>query len=105
MLFFSKPLKCGAKLRLQHLQTRMYIHSHNFRSPLSNNQEVSCFGNNGEGDQGMLLSVYVCVCVCMHACDVCVWCVCVGDDWILVCDGEFWNRDQPVRFKHFHTNG
>lgn len=30
---------------------------------------------------------------------------CAGDNWILECEQENWNRDEPVRFKHFHTNG
>ena len=47
-----KPVTCGSVISLQHLQTRMFLHSHNFRSPLSNNQEVSCFGNNEIGDEG-----------------------------------------------------
>ena len=52
MCLFRKPLKCGTKFRLLHLQTQLFLHSHNFKSPLSNNQEVSCFGNNGVGDEG-----------------------------------------------------
>lgn len=50
----SKPVACGSVIRLQHLQTRLFLHSHNFRSPLSNNQEVSCFGDGSQGDEGML---------------------------------------------------
>ena len=47
-----EPVSCGSMLRLQHLQTRLFLHSHNFRSPLSNNQEVSCFGDGTQGDEG-----------------------------------------------------
>ena len=43
-------------------------------SPLSNNQEVSAFGDNGEGDD--------------------------GDNWIVECDDSFWKRDDSFRLKH-----
>lgn len=49
-----KPVACGSVIRLQHLQTSLYLHSHNFRSPLSSNQEVSCFGDGSQGDEGVL---------------------------------------------------
>ena len=49
-----EPIACGSVIRLQHLQTRLFLHSHNFRSPLSNNQEVSCFGDGEQGDEGMI---------------------------------------------------
>lgn len=51
---YRKPVACGTVIRLQHLQTRLYLHSHNFRSPLSSNQEVSCFGDGSKGDEGVL---------------------------------------------------
>jgi len=35
-----------------HLQTRKNLHSHHFNSPLSNNYEVSAFGEDGVGDEG-----------------------------------------------------
>ena len=47
-----KPVACGSVIRLQHLQTHLFLHSHNFRSPLSSNQEVSCFGDGSKGDEG-----------------------------------------------------
>jgi dolichyl-phosphate-mannose--protein O-mannosyl transferase len=62
---------------LNHLSTKRNLHSHLFQSPLSNNQEVSAFGENGEGDD--------------------------GDYWIVECDEEFWRRDEPVRIKHEAT--
>ena len=56
------PIKCGSTIRLQHLQTRMFLHSHNFRSPLSGNQEVSCFGDgSNDGDAGELIHCVVLV--------------------------------------------
>eukprot|EP01105_Mastigella_eilhardi_P010050 TRINITY_DN2351_c0_g1_i3.p4 TRINITY_DN2351_c0_g1~~TRINITY_DN2351_c0_g1_i3.p4 ORF type:complete len:113 (+),score=31.15 TRINITY_DN2351_c0_g1_i3:477-815(+) len=35
-----------------HVSTRKNLHSHLHQSPLTNQQEVSCFGDNGEGDTG-----------------------------------------------------
>jgi dolichyl-phosphate-mannose--protein O-mannosyl transferase len=55
----------------------MFLHSHLFSSPLSGNQEVSAFGDNG-GD--------------------------TGDNWLVECSGEHWSRDEFVRFKHKDTN-
>ena len=46
-------MACGAVVRLQHLQTRLFLHSHKFSSPLSGNQEVSCFGDGSVGDSGI----------------------------------------------------
>jgi dolichyl-phosphate-mannose--protein O-mannosyl transferase len=74
------PVACGAVVRLGHLQTSRNLHSHFFSSPLSNQQEVSCFGENGDGD--------------------------TGDDWEVVCvsAGEkFWRREQEIRLKHKDT--
>jgi dolichyl-phosphate-mannose--protein O-mannosyl transferase len=73
----SQPIKCGDVVRLTHLATKKNLHSHLFQSPLSNNQEVSAFGDNGEGDE--------------------------GDNWIVDCDEDFWRRDESVRLKHEQT--
>lgn len=43
----SKPVKCGDVIRLQHLSTSKNLHSHHFSSPLSGNQEISCYGEDG----------------------------------------------------------
>ncbi len=74
------PVKCDTTLRLQHLSTRLFLHSHHFSSPLSNNQEVSAYGDGMAGDH--------------------------GDNWILECtdSDDFWSRDDLVRFKHKDTN-
>ena len=49
----GEPILCGDKIRLEHSQTNKNLHSHsNFRAVLSNRQEVSCFGDDGMGDQG-----------------------------------------------------
>jgi dolichyl-phosphate-mannose--protein O-mannosyl transferase len=45
----GQEIKCGDIIRFQHLHTGKNLHSHLFKSPLTNNQEVSGFGDNGEG--------------------------------------------------------
>jgi len=73
----GEPVKCGSLIRLTHLQTDRNLHTHHFASPLSKQQEVSCFGDNGFGD--------------------------TGDDWEVSCKGQHWVRGQEVRFKHKDT--
>lgn len=41
-------------IRLQHLNTGRFLHSHLFTSPLSGNQEVSAFGDLSGGDTGTI---------------------------------------------------
>lgn len=45
-------VRCGDVVRLEHVETRKNLHSHDVRSPLSNKYEVSAFGNDGNGDDG-----------------------------------------------------
>ncbi|KAM8865427.1 stromal cell-derived factor 2-like protein 1 [Synchiropus picturatus] len=71
-------IKCGQSIRITHMKTGRNLHTHHFSSPLSNNQEVSAFGENGEGDD--------------------------LDTWTVQCDGIHWERDEAVRFKHPSTN-
>lgn len=75
----GEPIKCGSKIRLEHVSTQKNLHSHLFKSPLSGNQEVSAFGENGEGDS--------------------------GDNWTLVCSEDNWERNAFVRLKHVDTEG
>ncbi|XP_020818853.1 stromal cell-derived factor 2 [Phascolarctos cinereus] len=72
------PVRCGQAIRLTHVNTGRNLHSHHFSSPLSGNQEVSAFGEEGEGD---------------HL-----------DDWTVLCSGSHWVRDDEVRFKHASTD-
>ncbi|GAX86581.1 hypothetical protein CEUSTIGMA_g13989.t1 [Chlamydomonas eustigma] len=44
--------KKGSALRLQHTVTRKWLHSHQFHSPLTQNQEVSAYGSDNESDGG-----------------------------------------------------
>ncbi|XP_051970616.1 stromal cell-derived factor 2-like protein 1 [Xyrauchen texanus] len=71
------PIRCGETIRITHMKTGRNLHSHHFSSPLSNHQEVSAFGENGEGDD--------------------------LDVWTVQCSGTYWERDDAVRFKHTGT--
>ncbi|KAK3036805.1 hypothetical protein RJ639_030497, partial [Escallonia herrerae] len=42
----------GAIIRLQHMRTRRWLHSHLHLSPISGNLEVSCFGEDAVSDAG-----------------------------------------------------
>ncbi|XP_054857893.1 stromal cell-derived factor 2 isoform X2 [Eublepharis macularius] len=72
------PVKCGQAIRLTHINTGRNLHSHHFTSPLSGNQEVSAFGEDGEGD--------------------------FMDDWIVLCSGPYWDQGSEVQFKHSSTH-
>lgn len=75
----GQPIKCGDVVRLEHADTGRNLHSHLFRAPLSGNQEVSGFGDGGNGD--------------------------TGDNWQVVCESNdaFWPRGKPVSFMHADT--
>ncbi|KAM8960262.1 stromal cell-derived factor 2-like protein 1 [Pelodytes ibericus] len=74
----GEPIKCGQAIRLTHVNTGKNLHTHHFSSPLSNNQEVSAFGDDGEGDD--------------------------LDSWIVQCSDTLWEREDAVRFKHMGTS-
>ena len=44
------PLTAGTVFRLQHVSTKRNLHSHKVTSAVTKQQEVSCFGENGNGD-------------------------------------------------------
>ncbi|KAK6093203.1 hypothetical protein MT418_006539 [Batrachochytrium dendrobatidis] len=47
----GQPVHCGDSIRLQHLNTRQYLHSQSgIQSPMSKNQEVSGHDQPGTGD-------------------------------------------------------
>ena len=46
------PVRCGDVIRLQHVTTRKYLHSHLHTSPLTNRQEVSGYGEASHSDTG-----------------------------------------------------
>lgn len=74
----ASPIKCGEILRLTHLETMLNLHSHEVKSPLSRQQEVSGYGQgDGQGDN--------------------------GDDWRVVCatsSAKFWRREAKVYLQH-----
>uniref|UniRef100_A0A0K0F9F0 MIR domain-containing protein n=1 Tax=Strongyloides venezuelensis TaxID=75913 RepID=A0A0K0F9F0_STRVS len=70
-------IKCGQKIRLYHLSTQCYLHSHDIPSPLSKQNEVSCYGKDGTGDS--------------------------GDNWEVICDDEYWEKDSEISLKHVDT--
>ena len=72
-------VECGKKIRFEHAQTGKNLHSHLFTSPISNQQEVSAYGDNGQGD--------------------------TGDNWEVICDAgkKHWTRGDAVQFKHSDT--
>ncbi|XP_071550076.1 stromal cell-derived factor 2-like [Panulirus ornatus] len=74
----GEPVACGQTIRLEHLPTRKNLHSHLFSSPLSDKQEISAFGEEGEGDS--------------------------GDEWMVICDGEEWGRHQNIMVRHVDTD-
>lgn len=68
---------CGQHIRLTHMTTGRNLHTHLFTAPMSGHQEVSAFGENGEGDG--------------------------GDYWIVRCDTGKWRRMEDVQFVHVDT--
>ncbi|KAL2462775.1 Uncharacterized protein Fot_54012 [Forsythia ovata] len=74
-------IKSGTIIRLQHMKTRRWLHSHLHASPISGNLEVSCFGDDGNSD--------------------------TGDYWSLEIEGngKTWRQDQRVRLHHIDTGG
>ncbi|KAI8613417.1 MIR motif-containing protein [Chytriomyces sp. MP71] len=73
----GSPFKCDDIVRLNHLTTKKYLHSHAHVSPLSNQQEVSAyeFTNN-------------------------------EDNWKVICNDKkdkVWKRESKVRLHHIAT--
>ena len=75
----GSPIKNGDQIRLQHVNTRKWLHSHLHQSPLSGNQEVSCFGDDENSN--------------------------VDDNWrVELLGGDTtWNQDRKVRLVHAST--
>ncbi|KAJ3282933.1 Stromal cell-derived factor 2-like protein 1, partial [Blyttiomyces sp. JEL0837] len=68
------PIKCNTEIRLEHMNTNKYLHSHAHQSPLSGNQEVSAYEFTD-----------------------------LGDNWKVVCHDKkavYWKREEKVRFLH-----
>ena len=75
------PIKHGQTIRLLHAQTDKWLHSHaEYNSPLSNNQEVSGYGQGEEETNS-------------------------ADNWrVEVAGGGVWMREKKVRLKHEDTS-
>jgi len=75
----ATAIKCNSIVRLEHVNTGKNLHSHHFKAPLSGNQEVSGYGDAGNGD--------------------------TGDNWEILCDAgeQYWRRGNIVQFKHQDT--
>jgi dolichyl-phosphate-mannose--protein O-mannosyl transferase len=73
----GQKVACNSIIRLYHSNTKTWLHSHLFHSPLSSRQEVSAFGGKDS-----------------------------GDDWLLECeeDSQFWKRESIITLKHVDTN-
>ncbi|KAK2581353.1 hypothetical protein KPH14_008119 [Odynerus spinipes] len=75
----GRPIKCGDIIRLEHTGTKKNLHSHLISSPLSGKQEISAYGDyKGEGDS--------------------------GDNWQLICETDFWEREDSIMLKHMDTD-
>ncbi|KAJ1563799.1 Stromal cell-derived factor 2-like protein 1, partial [Cladochytrium tenue] len=73
----GQAVRCGDGVRLQHMNTKKFLHSHQHASPLSSNQEVSAYEHSDE-----------------------------GDNWKLVCEDKkaaHWKRESKVRLQHMVT--
>ena len=76
----GSPVKNGQAVRFTHLKTQRNLHAHHFASPLTQQMEVSGYGNGGVGD---------------HL-----------DDWVVETSGApEWRRGDRVRLKHRETGG
>ncbi|CAI5439259.1 unnamed protein product [Caenorhabditis angaria] len=74
----GEAIKCDSKLRLKHLTTGTFLHSHHFTAPLSKqHQEVSAFGSESESDS--------------------------GDDWVVVCNTDDWIESEQIKLRHVVT--
>eukprot|EP00586_Coscinodiscus_wailesii_P012203 CAMPEP_0172500640 /NCGR_PEP_ID=MMETSP1066-20121228/141205_1 /TAXON_ID=671091 /ORGANISM="Coscinodiscus wailesii, Strain CCMP2513" /LENGTH=212 /DNA_ID=CAMNT_0013274977 /DNA_START=119 /DNA_END=757 /DNA_ORIENTATION=+ len=73
----ASPVKCGSIIRLTHLETNKNLHSHSYKSALASKQEVTCYGENGEGDE--------------------------SDNWEVICSGRYWVKNAEVALRHVET--
>lgn len=75
----GEPVRHGDIVRLEHLGTKRNLHSHpDMPSAFSRQQEVTAFGNNGEGDQ--------------------------NDNWRVEVEGKgIWYEKKRIRLIHLNT--
>lgn len=70
-------MPCGSTVRLRHTNTQGYLHSHLHQSPLSRQQEVSCYNGKNSGDNWKV--------ECLNSSD------------------KVWLRESTVQFAHEDT--
>ncbi|KAG0346283.1 hypothetical protein BG004_001991 [Podila humilis] len=74
----GEPVPCGSVIRLKHVNTKKFLHSHHHQSPMSGGLEVSAYDGLDS-----------------------------GDNWTLNClnnnKDAFWIREQPVHLVHLDT--
>ncbi|KAG0038188.1 hypothetical protein BGZ82_000869 [Podila clonocystis] len=73
----GEPVPCGSVVRLKHVNTKKFLHSHLHQSPMSGGLEVSAY--EGSDD---------------------------GDNWTVECGNKkdaFWMREAPVHLIHTNT--
>jgi hypothetical protein len=77
---YGQPVQHGDIIRLEHVLTRRNLHSHGgIASPITRQQEVTCYGDNGEGDD--------------------------NDNWRIELEaGGQWNTQGRARLIHVNTN-
>lgn len=93
----GEPIKCGDTIRLMHINTQKWLHTHHIPSVLSkHHQEVSAFGSgkdgrssSGAGDSPDKNHLFT-----------------DGDkldNWQLLCSGAYWRNGDIVKLKHIIT--
>ena len=70
----GRIVKCDDIIRLQHVNTQKHLHSHYQKSPVSQQQEVSGFGEENK-----------------------------DDNWQIKCQDKYWQRDDAVELYHVGT--
>lgn len=92
--FTGHVIRCGSKIRLQHLSTHRNLHSHLHRAPFTSDYEVSAYADEDSLARDRF----------PHGDN--------GDDWKLICideqgwgdeDLDVWIRGQKVAFQHVDT--
>lgn len=75
----GEPIQCNSYVRLTHNDSQRNLHSHRVKASLSGQNEVSGYGNDGEGDG--------------------------GDDWRVECveKTKYWERGKSVMLYHAST--
>ena len=68
LLILRAPVQCGSVLRLQHVQTRKFLHSHRFKSPLSGTSACPLYMKTSFQVLSLLTNSLLWVCVTFLLC-------------------------------------